>query len=198
MTPIERYLAELARALPFWSGRRVLAEAEDHLREAAATVGEEEAVARFGPARQLARGVRHVAATRVAAVAALAALVVPILSYPLVENALPPAPWPSASAMPDSLQWKLDAVKALYLLALGAGTVSLLLLRRAGRELVVASSVVIAVLAQVGALSVVLSFQWGDAVAGTPGWLRLVAIGQLVATLAAAAVLVRAAGPRQA
>lgn len=193
MTPIERFLAELARELPFWSRRRVLAEAEDHLREAAATVGEQEAVVRFGPARQIASGFRRVAALRLAALAAIAALVVPIASYPLVENGLPPAPWASASAMPDHLQWKLDAVKAFYLLALGAGAVAALLLRRAGRDLIVASAVVLAALAQVAALSVVLSVQWGEAVAGTPGWLRLVAFGQLVATLAAAAYLLRTA-----
>lgn len=193
MNPIERYLAELARELPFWSRRRVLAEAEDHLRESARTVGPEEAVARFGSPSEVARGFRSVAALRLAALAVLAALAAPVLSYPIVENALPPAPWPSAAAMPDSLAWKLDAVKVLYVLAVAAGAAAALLLRRGGRELLVASGVAVAALAHVAALSTVLSMQWADAVPGTPGWLRLVAVGQLAATLAAASLLVRAA-----
>ena len=195
MTPIERYLADLARALPVSRRRRVLAEAEDHLREAAAAIGEEEAVARFGAASEVARGFRRVAALRVAAMAVLAALALPVLSYPLVENSLPAAPWPSEQAMPGHLRWKLDAIEILYLLALGAGAVAAMFLRRAGRELVVACGVVAAVLASVAALSTVLSIQWAEAVPGTPGWLRLVAVAQLAATLAAAAALVRAARP---
>lgn len=198
MSAVDRYLAELRRELPFWVRRRVLAEAEDHLRESAAAVGEEDAVARFGPAREVARGFRHVAALQLAAAAALVALLFPVLSYPLVENALPPAPWPSAAAMPDSLQWKLDAIKAFYLLALVAGAVAAFLVRKPGRDLVLACAVVLAALALVGALSTVLSVQWEGAVTGTPGWLRLVAVAQLIATLGAAALLVRAARPRPA
>jgi hypothetical protein len=195
---IEQYLAELRRELPFWSRHRVLAEVEDHLRESAAVVGEAEAVERFGPPREVARGFRHVAALQLAAVAALVALLFPILSYPLVENALPPAPWPNADAMPDALQWKLDAVKGFYLLALVAGAVAAFLVRKPGRDLILACALVLAALANVGALSTVLSIQWAGAVPGTPGWLRLVAVGQLAATLGAAALLVRAARPRPA
>jgi hypothetical protein len=196
VSAIDRFLAELARELPFWARSRVLAEAEDHLRAAAGVVGEDEAIARFGPAREVARGFRCVSALRIAAVAALAALALPILGYPVVENALPPAPWPSADAMPESLQWKLDAVKGLYLLALGAGVVAALLIRRGGRELVLACAVVLAALAQIGALGTVLSVQWANAVPGTPGWLLLV-FAQLFATVAAA-LLVQAARARPA
>jgi HAAS len=198
VSAVERYLAELRRELPFWVRRRVLAEVEDHLRESAAIVGEAEAVERFGPPREVARGFRHVAALQLAAAAALVALLLPVLSYPLVENALPPAPWPSAAAMPDSLQWKLDAIKAFYLLALVAGAVAAFLVRKPGRDLVLACAVVLAALAHVGALSTVLSVQWEGAVTGTPGWLRLVAVAQLIATVGAAALLVRAARPRPA
>ncbi len=198
MSAVERYLAELRRELPFWVRRRVLAEVEDHLRESAAIVGEAEAVERFGPPREVARGFRHVAALQLAAAAALIALLLPVLSYPLVENALPPAPWPSAAAMPDALQWKLDAIKAFYLLALVAGAVAAFLVRKPGRDLVLACAVVLAALAHVGALSTVLSVQWEGAVTGTPGWLRLVAVAQLIATVGAAALLVRAARPRPA
>ena len=198
MSAIERYLAELSRELPLWVRRGVLAEVEDHLRESARVDGEDEAVARFGSARDFARGFRHLAALQVAAVAALVALLLPVLSYPLVENALPPAPWPSADAMPDALQWKLDAIKAFYLVALLAGSAAAVLVRKPGRELVIASAVVLAALAHVGALSTVLSIQWEGAVTGTPGWLRLVAVAQLLATVGAAALLVRAARPRPA
>jgi hypothetical protein len=97
--------------------------------------------------------------------------------------------------MPDSLQWKLDAVKGLYLLALVAGAVAAFLVRKPGRDLVLACVVVLAALAHVAALSAVLSIQWADAVPGTPGWLRLVALAQLAATVAAAALLIRAARP---
>lgn len=196
MSPIERYLAELRRALPFWIRARVLAEVEDHLRASAAADGDEAAVARFGPPRLVAQGFRQGAALQVAAGAALLALLVPILSYPIVENALPPAPWPSAAAMPDSLQWKLDAIKALYLVALGAGAVAAFSVRKPGRDLVLASAVVLGALALAGALSIVLSMQWKDAVPATPGWLRLVALAQLAATFAAAAMLVRATRAR--
>jgi hypothetical protein len=198
MSTVDRYLAELRRELPRWQRRRVLAEVDDHLRESAEAVGEEAAVARFGPAHEVARGFRCAAALQLAAAAALLALLFPVLSYPLVENALPPAPWPSAAAMPDSLQWKLDAIKALYLVALGAGAVAAFFVRRPGRDLVLACAVVLAALAHVGALSAVLSVQWEGAVAGTPGWLRLVAVAQLVATSGAAALLVRAARARPA
>ena len=55
--PIRTYLAELERALPLAPGlkRRILAEAEDHLREAEADVGAEAAVERFGEAKTVAR-----------------------------------------------------------------------------------------------------------------------------------------------
>lgn len=198
MSPIERYLAELARELPSWNRNRVLAEAEDHLREAARGIGEEEAVARFGAAREVAGGFRRVAAVRLAALAVLAALALPFLSYPVVENSLPAAPWPSEEAMPDHLQWKLDAIELLYLLAVGAGAVAALFLRRAGRELVIACGVVLAALTQLAALNTVLSVQWAEAVPGTPGWLRLLAAAQLLAILGAAFVLARAARRRPA
>lgn len=198
MSPIERYLAELARELPFWTRNRVLAEAEDHLREAARSVGEEEAVARFGAAHELARGFHYVSALRLAALAVLAALALPFLSYPLVENSLPPAPWPSEQAMPDHLRWKLDAIELLYLLAVGGGAVAALFVRRAGREFVVACTMVLAVLAVVAVLTTALSLQWADAVPGTPRWLHLVAVAQGVATLAAVVQLARATRARPA
>jgi cysteine desulfurase / selenocysteine lyase len=52
---------------------------------------------------------------------------------------------------------------------------------------------VLGVLAHLGALSVLLSVQWQDAVPGTPGWLRLLAVAWLCLTVGAGALLVRAA-----
>jgi hypothetical protein len=53
---IEEYLAELARLLPRGRRRRrILAEVEAHLRDAAAEHGDAEAIARFGAAAEVAR-----------------------------------------------------------------------------------------------------------------------------------------------
>lgn len=198
MSAIDRYLAELGRELPFWNRRRVLAEAEDHLRESAREVGEDEAVARFGAPRELASGFRRVAVLRLAAFAVLAAVAFPVLAYPLVESNLPPAPWPTADTMPGHLRWKLDAIWLLYVVAVGAGLLAAALVRRGGRELVVACAFVLGVLTLAAALNVALSVQWEHAVPGTPGWLLLVAAAQALATLSAAALLVRAARVRPA
>lgn len=50
---IDEYLGAMREALPKALRQDVVAEVEDHLRESAASVGAEEAVARFGPARDL-------------------------------------------------------------------------------------------------------------------------------------------------
>lgn len=66
MSLTDDYLAELGRKLPAGSRRRILSEVEEHLRESAAVHGEEEALARFGPARDLARPLARTAAARAA------------------------------------------------------------------------------------------------------------------------------------
>ena len=193
MSAIDRYLDELGRHLPAWGRRRVLAETEDHLREAARDVGEEEAVARFGDAREVARRFRQPHAVRLAAVAILAALAFPLLAHGAIENALPPAPWPSEGAMPAYLRWKLDAIVLLYVVAVGAGAVAAAFVRRPGAALVVGCTVAVGALVVVTGLATVLYFQWIEAVPGTPGWIPLVAVAQLAAALAAASLLARAA-----
>ena len=189
---IDEYLRELARELPSWLPvrRRILAEAEDHLRESAREHGEREAVARFGAPADVARSFAPVcalSASRVAALAVFALLAVPVLTYPVVENALPPAPWPEG-AMPGHLAWKQDALAALYLAAAVAAAATGLLFRR-GRGLLVADASALVPLVAAAAVSAALGVQWAEAVAGTPPWLHLV----WVANSAAAALAVAAA-----
>ena len=103
---IDAYLAALERSLSRISRRRVLAEAQEHLRDAAATHraagltppdAEAAAVADFGPveivARRLAeeRAVRDTRISTLIALGAVAFFVFPL--YVVPENSLPPAPW---------------------------------------------------------------------------------------------------------
>jgi hypothetical protein len=187
--PIVRYLGELGRALPRASllRRRVLAEVEDHLREAAREVGEEAAVAAFGDARALGRRYAPQAAARVAALAVLALLAFPVLAYPVYESNLPPAPWPEG-AMPGHLEWKRDAVVVLLLVALGAALAALPSLGRLLAPLVVA----LGALGGASLLGIVLTLEWTEAVSGTPGWLLAVPAAQLVLAGVAAGLLARA------
>jgi hypothetical protein len=191
--PVDRYLRELERALPRTSlvRRRVLAEVEDHLREAAREHGEEAAVAAFGDARELGRRFAPQAAARLAALAVLVLLAFPVLTYPAYENNLPPAPWPAA-AMPGHLEWKRDAVVVLLLVAAGAAVASLPSLRRGGRGLLGPLAVALATLGAASVLSLVLTLEWLDAVSGTPSWLLLIPAAQVALAGAAAVLLARA------
>lgn len=193
MGPLERYLRELERALPRTSlaRRRVLAEVEDHLREAAAEHGEEAAIAAFGDARTLARRYAPQAAGRLAALAVLALLAFPVLAYPAYENGLPPAPWP-AGGMPSHLEWKRDVVAVLLLVALGAGVAALPNLRRGGRALLGPLAVALGAFAAATVLNAVLTVEWADAVPGTPSLLLLVPAAQIVLAAAAGLLLGRA------
>jgi hypothetical protein len=196
VSPIDRYLRELRRALP-WGlpRRRILAEAEDHLREAAVESGEEEAVARFGPARDVASRFAAPAAASASRLAALglAALlgfaVVP--GYALVENALPPAPW-AEGAMPDHLLWKRNAVWLLLALAVPSAIAALVLLRRRVSLVPVVAAAALVPLAGSAALATVLELQWRDAVPGTPLWIVAVPAFELLAALAVGGALARA------
>ena len=187
---IEEYLHALDRELRGRRGlrRRLLAEAEDHLREAAAEVGDEEAVRRFGPAPELARELAPrlaLSSVRTAALLLVAlALSVPLL-YPIPENNLPPAPWPEGG-MPARLAWKQDAVLVLFFVGLGASAIALAAFRRP-RVLVPAAGIAFVALTGMTVLGTILSFQWADAVPGTPSWLVLVSIFQLGLAAAGAA-----------
>ena len=197
--PIDDYLGELARALlrGLLLRRRILAEAEDHLREAARTHGEAEAVARFGPAREVARGFLPLyarSAARLAALATLAvALSVPAL-YPVVENNLPAAPWPRPDAIPSHLAWKQDAVAWLFAAGAVATAVALAALahRWLRRVVLAAAATALAALSAMTVVATVLSFQWREAVPGTPAWTVSAPLLQLGLAAGAALVLRRA------
>jgi hypothetical protein len=187
--PVDDYLVELERRLPRVGRARLLAEAEDHLREAAAEAGEAEAVARFGSPGEfvrLLRPLRAAAWNRLAALAAVAAVLALPLAYPLYETNLPPAPWPSAAEIPAHLAWKRDALAVLALVTLGAAVGSFLGSR-------VARTAVALAPAALGATGVLLILDWADAVPGTPGWLLAVAFGQLGLCLVPSALAARAA-----
>jgi HAAS len=197
---IDHYLTELAVELDFHRvGRRraarILAEARDHLLELAAEHGEEEAVERFGPARQLAaeaaRAARPVVLLRSTLVfaAALALFVLPLYGIP--ESTLPPAPW---DERPAHLTWKLyvsvGAFAIAVPLALVAVAAAWLRLRRTTLVALTLAGSSLVVSAVVGAVGAV---QWAQAVpgSGTTLFLSLGAIAFLgsvaVASLASAA-----------
>lgn len=189
---IEDYLRQLRRALGFWPKARLLAETEDHLRSAATDVGEEEAIRRFGAPAEIARSFRARLGWLYAGVALAGALAFPVLSYPIVENSLPPAPWPG-DRPPDYLHWQQDKVAQLFLLGVAAGLVAAATWRRGGRIRMAACVVAALALVGMAALGAVLSVQWADAVPGTPAWLSSVWLGQCLLAVLAAVLTGRAA-----
>ncbi|HET9674397.1 MAG TPA: hypothetical protein VFP31_06250 [Gaiellaceae bacterium] len=189
---IEEYLARLRRSLGPGLHRRALAEVEAHLRESAAEVGEDEAVRRFGSPEELARELRGPRATRLAAVGAFVLLLSFVALYPVAENTLPPAPWP-AGEQPSQLAWKQDLVTALLLFAAGAAAVGTARLRRANGSLLAATAVAVVAGSAAAIVGVVLSFEWADAVPGTPGWLPYVGFANVAVAAVAAALVLRAA-----
>jgi hypothetical protein len=122
LSAIECYLHELRRQLgrdPLLR-RRVLAEVEDHLREAAARDGEDAAIERFGPPEHLARelGVERASSAAVWAAAALVLAAGGFLAaYVVGENTPPPAPWPTEEATPSHLRWKLATAEIVFAVA---------------------------------------------------------------------------------
>jgi len=131
LTPVERHLAELSAALAVRGAarRRFLRECRDHLADAAAEVGEEKAVRRFGPPAEVAaafdlevaarRGVRSTAVTAAAVLATGGS------TFALIHAAVPGATAPAGWAIAFFVAAQLAAVAA----ALAA--VQALLLRRA-------------------------------------------------------------------
>ncbi len=193
---IDSYLTELAVELDFHGvgsrrAARILAEARDHLLELAVEHGEEEAVERFGPARQLAaeaaRAARPVVLFRSTLVfaAALALFVLPLYGIP--ENTLPPAPW---DERPAHLTWKLyvsvGAFAIAVPLALLAVAAAWLRLRRTTLVALTLAGTSLAVSAVVGAVGAV---QWAQAVPGS-GTTLLLSLGTtaFLGTVAAASL----------
>jgi hypothetical protein len=187
---IERYLRELAEALPPLRRRRVLAEVEAHLADAAARYeaagryrgeAEELAVAEFGPAdvvaRRLTAELAHRASRPAAALVLAAAVLFVVPLYGLPENTLPPAPW---EELPAALEWKRDLAVALWLVAVGLAALGLLLRRP------VLSVAALVCVAGSAVLSAVLAVDWNSAAPATP----LATLLALTLPLALAAVVV--------
>jgi len=171
---IDLYLSDLEAELAFHGvGRRrsarILAEARDHLLELAVEHGEEEAVERFGPVRQLAveaaRASRPVVLLRSTLVfaAALALFVLPLYGIP--ENTLPPAPW---DERPAHLTWKLYVSVGAFAIAVPLALVAVgaawLRLRRMTLVVLTFAGTSLAVSVVVGAIGAV---QWAQAVPGS-------------------------------
>jgi MFS family permease len=193
VSEIDRYLSELRARLPLGVRARVVAEVEEHLRESGRAVGEEEAIARFGSAQALADSYRGRVRWVYAAGALLAALAFPVLSYPIPENLLPPAPWPSADEMPAELAWKRDWIIALFLFAVVAGAVALGGFLRNRRLIVWPAALSLGAIAAAGVLGTLLSWQWREHVVGTPDTLLVLGPVQVALALAGLALLARAA-----
>lgn len=168
--------------------RRILAEAEDHVR------CDPDAIERFGSPRRVAVEAARVAHPRmlfrsVLAYAAVVTLfVLPLYGIP--ENTLPPAPW---SERPDSLTWKLYAAEAAWVLALGAAAAAVLLawrrFPRAAHAGLVCSAIALGVAAGIGSVGAV---QWTDAVPGSGTTLALSLVTTAVLGCAAAGALASA------
>jgi len=119
---VRDYLVSLSRELRVGPlrRRRILAEVEDHLREAAGRDGEGAAIDRFGPVGEVASRLNRQwrVRTRLAAIAVLGGVAVVFYSVQgLMDGLLPPAPWPE-DAIPSSLAWQSRAAQGLVLVAL--------------------------------------------------------------------------------
>jgi hypothetical protein len=129
---IDRFLHDLDRGLqPLGRRRRsrVVAEARDHLCEAAARGGEAEALAQFGTASELAaahiRGAATAAPRRTIVAFALAGVsyaLVQVVASPAAFGVFPPGPWPD-DRPPRYLSWKVDLAAGLVGLAFLVGLV---------------------------------------------------------------------------
>ena len=196
---IDAYLAALERSLPRISRRRVLAEAQEHLRDSAAThraaglslpAAEAAAADDFGPveivARRLAaeRAVRDTRISTLVALGAVAFFVFPL--YVVPENSLPPAPWVEKPR--DIFVLQLVGV-AIWLAAgaLAAASAAVAWTRwshLAAPVLVTAS----AAIACASAIVAAIGARWVSLTPSTPNWPLAagLALGCLLASAAAA------------
>ena len=171
----------------------MLAEAEAHLRDAAArhrdegasaAEAERRAVTEFGPvdvvAARLRRELGEVAARPIALLVLAAALLFVVPLYGIPENTLPPAPWAS---MPETLVWLRDGAVALWLAAVVLAALG------AASRLPAVSATALGCLATSATAGALLAVRWDAEAPATPV-ARLLA---LTIPLAAAAVLVPAA-----
>jgi hypothetical protein len=196
---IGRYLRELgAEVGPLPLRRRLLAEAEDHLRSAAEELeaegverdeAERRAVERFGAAGAVARRMRAEVGVRARR---FGAWLVPVLValyvapfYVLPENAFPPAPW---ATTPSYLAWKHDVALDAFAAAAGLALLGALAAALTARVLVSAlAGAAVAALVVSAVVSSVLDAQWIGEVPGTSAALVYGATLPLKALLVAAA-----------
>jgi hypothetical protein len=191
---IEQFVRELRARLPLVCRRgRVVEEVEEHLRSSARDVGEGEAVARFGTPDSVAASFRARAGRLYAALALVAALAFPVVTYPIPENELPPAPWPSADEMPSELYWKREGVLLLFAGACAFGGIAIVSYWWRRSLALWAAAVSLLSLAGVGVLGTVLSIQWRDHVMAAPAGLLVLGPLQFLIALAGIALLARAA-----
>lgn len=185
---IESYLAELARHLRVspWRRRRILAEVEAHLRDAG---GDEDAIARFGSAEDVAARFNELAPRphpRLAALTVLGGIVVVFGTVQGLEQHIPPAPWPEEQA-PANLETLFTLATSGVFVAIALAVAALL---RGGRGEAIAAcaTLVVTVL-----LLAVHAFRRAELVAGSPpAWqLLLVTAAALAPPLAGAALVAR-------
>ena len=196
---IDAYLAELERHLPRLGRRRVLAEAQEHLRDSAARhhaaglsfpASEAAAAEDFGPAELVARRLGTEGAIRETRIATLVALgAVAFFVFPLYvvpENSLPPAPW--AEKPRDIFVLQLVSV-AIWIFAGALATASAAVAWTrwsylAAPVLVTSSAAIVAASAVVAAIGA----RWVALTPATPNWplAAALAVGCLLACVAAA------------
>jgi hypothetical protein len=205
---VDAYVRELARELGLRTPhtRRILVEVEDHLRESARELGEDEALARFGSPRTVAATFAGDAArrlTRWTSWAVGASILATLAAYGAIENGAPPAPWQSADSAPDYLVWKLWLAQRLILVGFVAGAIAVAwahLRPDRARGALACCAAALGALASAGVLSAIESFQRAAVyrelgVADTPVDLAIagVVLVQLLPTLAGVALAARTA-----
>jgi hypothetical protein len=176
---IAAYLRELdAEVGPLPLRRRLLAEAEDHLRATAEALeaegvdraeAERRAVERFGAAEAVARRLRAEVGARARR---WGAWVVPLLValyvapfYVVPENAFPPAPW---ATTPGYLVWKHDVALWAFAAAVALALLGAAAAAWTARLVVpVLAGAAVAALALSAVVSGVMDAQWIDEVPGT-------------------------------
>jgi hypothetical protein len=197
---IGAYLAQLERRLPRIARRRILAEAQEHLRDSAARhsaaglvphIAEAAAVADFGPVEIVARRLEAAGAIRETRIATLVALgAVAFFVFPLYvvpENTLPPAPW----------QEKPRDIALLQLVSVGlwvaAGALALaaaaLSWTRWSRLAALPLTCALIALAGSVAVSAVLVVRWFALTPNTPNWALSVPLAAVCLVACAAAAL---------
>lgn len=196
---IDAYLAELGQRLPRSARRRILAEAQEHLRDSAARhsaaglvshTAEAAAVADFGPVEVVARrlaaegAVRETRIATIVALGAVAFFVFPL--YVVPENTLPPAPW---AEMPRDLAVLQPVSVVLWLVACALAAASTLLAWTRWAHF--AAPALVTVSAAIAGSSIVaaaLAVRWFAVTPATPNWALAGALagGCLFACVAAA------------